>query len=224
MRKKKSFCTKKATALALAFALSLTGVTGNAPTLTQAASNSFTLTNKVTIGDGETYQLATKGNTKGISFQSSNKKIVTVSKSGKIKGQKSGKATIIAKVKKKSKKCTVTVKKAPKAVKIENGNLELYTESMEQLSVSFTDGYSKKVTFQSANKEVATVSSKGLVTAVGEGKTTITATTFNGKKAKISCVVIDDQKETATNTPLNTATPSSTMAPCIKGFLYACII
>ena len=212
MRKKKSFCTKKATALALAFALSLTGVTGNAPTLTQAASNSFTLTNKVTIGDGETYQLATKGNTKGISFQSSNKKIVTVSKSGKIKGQKSGKATIIAKVKKKSKKCTVTVKKAPKAVKIENGNLELYTESMEQLSVSFTDGYSKKVTFQSANKEVATVSSKGLVTAVGEGKTTITATTFNGKKAKISCVVIDDQKETATNTPLNTATPSSTMA------------
>lgn len=74
MRKKKSFCTKKATALALAFALSLTGVTGNAPTLTQAASNSFTLTNKVTIGDGETYQLDTKGNTKGISFQSSNKK------------------------------------------------------------------------------------------------------------------------------------------------------
>ena len=212
MRKKKSFCTKKATALALAFAVSLTGVTGNTPTLTQAASNSFTLTNKVTIGDGETYQLATKGNTKGISFQSSNKKIVTVSKSGKIKGQKSGKATIIAKVKKKSKKCTVTVKKAPKAVKIENGNLELYTESMEQLSVSFTDGYSKKVTFQSANKAVATVSSKGLVTAVGEGKTTITATTFNGKKAKISCVVIDDQKETATNTPLNTATPSSTMA------------
>ena len=56
MRKKKSFCTKKATALALAFALSLTGVTGNTPTLTQAASNSFTLTNKVTIGDGETYQ------------------------------------------------------------------------------------------------------------------------------------------------------------------------
>ena len=212
MRKKKSFCTKKATALALAFALSLTGVTGNAPTLTQAARNSFTLTNKVTIGDGETYQLDTKGNTKGISFQSSNKKIVTVSKSGKIKGQNSGKATIIAKVKKKSKKCTVTVKKAPKAVKIENGNLELYTESMEQLSVSFTDGYSKKVTFQSANKEVATVSSKGLVTAVDEGKTTITATTFNGKKAKISCVVIDDQKETATNTPLNTATPSSTMA------------
>lgn len=111
-------------------------------------------------------------------------------------------------MKKKSKKCTVTVKKAPKAVKIENGNLELYTESMEQLSVSFTDGYSKKVTFQSANKEVATVSSKGLVTAVDEGKTTITATTFNGKKAKISCVVIDDQKETATSSPVNTATPS----------------
>ena len=83
---------------------------------------------------------------------------------------------------------------------------------MEQFSVSFTDGYSKKVTFQSANKEVATVSSKGLVTAVDEGKTTITAKTFNGKKAKISCVVIDDQKETATSSPVNTATLSQTIA------------
>lgn len=210
MKKKKSFFARKTTALALAFAVSMTGTAGNMPIRTQAASSSFTLTSKVTIGDGETYQLTTKGNTKGISFQSSNKKIVTVSKTGKIKGKKSGKATIIAKVDKKSKKCTVTVKKAPKAVKIQNGNLELYTESMEQLSVKFTDGYSKKVTFQSANKAVATVSSKGLVTAVGEGKTTITATTFNGKKAKISCVVIDDQKETATSTPTNTAVPSPT--------------
>ena len=210
MRKKKSFYTKKATALALAFAVSLTGVTGNTPALTQAAVNSFTLTNKVTIGDGETYQLSAKGNTKGNSFQSSNKNIVTVSKSGKIKGHKSGKATIIAKVKKKSKKCIVTVEKAPKAIQIENGYLELHTKSMEQLSVTFTEGYSKKVSFQSANKAVATVSSKGLVTAVGEGKTTITATTFNGKKAKISCVVLDEQKETVTSTPVNTTVSSTT--------------
>ena len=212
MKKKGKCLLPKVTALVVAFAVSTTGISGNAPLFTQAASSSFSLTSKVTIGDGETFQLSAKGNTKGISFQSSNKKIVSVSKTGKIKGKKSGKTTIIAKVKKKTKKCTVIVKKAPKAVKILNGNLELYADSMEQLSVKFTDGYSKKVTFRSADKAVATVSSKGLVTAVGEGKTTITATTFNGKKAKISCRVIDDQKELATSTPTNTSEPSSTGA------------
>ena len=209
MKSKKSFYVKKISAVALAFAVGITSTAGNTPAISQAAST-FSITKKATIGAGETYQLATKGNTKGITFKSSDKKIVSVSKSGKIKGKKSGKATITAKVNKKSKKCVVTVKKAPKGIKITNGNLELYTESQEQLSVKFTSGYSNKITFKSGNKAVAKVSTKGLVTAVGEGKTTITATTFNRKKATITCKVVDDQKETATPTTEPTATVSVT--------------
>ena len=219
MKSNKKFYFKKINAVALAFAVGITSTAGTMPVFSQAAST-FSLTKKVTIGAGETYQLTTKGSTKGITFRSSDKKIVSVSKSGKIKGKKAGKATITAKVNKKSKKCVVTVKKAPKAIKITNGNLELYTESAEQLSVKFTSGYSNKVTFKSGNKAVAKVSSKGLVTAVGEGKTTITATTFNGKKAKISCVVIDDQKETAapTVTPAETSTAAASATPAVSAF------
>lgn len=212
MKSKKSFYIKKISAVALAFAVGITSSAGNVPVISQASST-FHLTKKVTVGAGEPYQLTTKGNTKGITFLSSDKKIVSVSKTGKIKGKKAGKATITAKVNKKSKKCVVTVKKAPKAIKITNGNLELYTESMEQLSVKFTSGYSNKVTFKSGNKAVAKVSSKGLVTAVGEGITTITATTFNGKKAQITCKVIDDQKETAAPTTEPTTSVTATISP-----------
>ena len=46
---------------------------------------------------------------------------------------------------------------------------------------------SGKVTSKSSNKSVATVDASGVVTAVGEGKATITAETFNGKTA--TCAV-----------------------------------
>lgn len=206
---KKRLYAKKIGAFSLAVVLSMANTVGNVPVFTQAASKSFEVTKKVTIGNGETYQLTTKGNTKGISFSSSNKKIVTVSKSGKIKGKKTGKATITVKVKKTVKKCTVTVKKAPKAIKIKNGNINLSVKNAAQLSIKFTNGYSNKVTFRSSNKAVATVSSKGIVTGIGKGTTTISATTFNKKKATISCVVTDNKATTGTSTPAASATPST---------------
>jgi hypothetical protein len=47
---------------------------------------------------------------------------------------------------------------------------------------------SAKVTWKSSNADVATVSSKGLVTAISAGKATITATA-GGKSAKITIIV-----------------------------------
>ena len=207
MKMKKRLYAKKIGILSLAAALSVTSISGDVPALVQAAGTTVDVAKKVTIGVGENYQL-TKGNIKNISFRSSNKKIVTVNQKGIIKGKKTGKATIVVKFKKNTKKCTVTVKKAPKAIKIQNGNLKLSVKSMKQLSVKFTDGYSNKVIFQSNNKAVATVTSKGLVRAVRKGTTTITATTLNNKKAKISCVVTDNRKDTVTATPVTTVTPS----------------
>ena len=71
--------------------------------LTQAAST-FAIPNKVTIGKGETFQLNKKGTSSKITFRSSNNKVVSVTKSGKMKGKKIGKATITAKLKNKTKK------------------------------------------------------------------------------------------------------------------------
>ena len=86
MKIRKKFYFKKISAVALALAVGITSTAGTMPASSQAAST-FSLTKKVTVGAGETYQLSTKGSTKGITFRSSDKKIVSVSKSGKIKGK-----------------------------------------------------------------------------------------------------------------------------------------
>ena len=64
---------------------------------------------KITISVGQTVKLKVKKNSKKVKWKSSNKKIVTVSKKGKIKGKKAGKATVTAKIGKKKLKCKVTV-------------------------------------------------------------------------------------------------------------------
>ena len=65
---------------------------------------------KATIYTGKTVTLKLKNNKNKVKWSSSNKKIATVSSKGKVKGKKTGKVTIIAKVGKKKYKCKVTVK------------------------------------------------------------------------------------------------------------------
>lgn len=66
----------------------------------------------VTLEAGKTTTLSVKGTKKKVTWFSSNKKVVTVSKAGKLSAKKKGKATIWAKVKNKKLKCKVTVKAA----------------------------------------------------------------------------------------------------------------
>ena len=196
---------KRIGTLILSATLALSSVFGNSVPVSNA-KDTFTMTNKVTVGAGETFQLNLKGSTKGIRFSSNNKKVVTVSKKGKIKAYKKGTAVITAKVKTKKKTCKVVVKAAANGIKIENGNLQLAINEVEPLAVSFTSGYSKSITFRSGDTSIATVSKKGLVSAKRAGTTTITATTFNGKKATVSCIV----KQAKNSVSIGTATPNPT--------------
>jgi hypothetical protein len=82
------------------------------PTSTaQAASKPKLNKTKATICVSKTVKLKVTNSSSKVTWKSSNKKIATVSKSGKVKGIKSGKVTITAKVGKKSVKCKVTVRK-----------------------------------------------------------------------------------------------------------------
>ena len=182
--------------------------------LTQAAST-FSMTNKVTIGKGETFQLNVKGTSSKISFRSSNKKVVSVTKSGKIKGKKVGKATIFAKANNKTKRCKVTVKSAPKKISFTKKQVTLFPGETKKLALTVSSGYSKKITYKVENSAVASVSVNGFVTAKAAGQTTITAKTFNGKTASIRCVVATNNTPVATNQVVATATPST--APAITG-------
>lgn len=73
---------------------------------------------KITMTVGQSKKLKVKGiskkRAKRIKWKSSKKKVVTVTKTGKLKARKAGKAVIIAKVGKKKLKCKVTVKKKRK--------------------------------------------------------------------------------------------------------------
>lgn len=76
-----------------------------------AASKAKLNKKSATIYVGKTVTLKVKNNKKKVKWISSNKKIATVSKRGKVKGKKAGKVTITAKVGGKKYKCRVTVKK-----------------------------------------------------------------------------------------------------------------
>jgi len=75
---------------------------------------------KATIYVGKTVTLKLKNNKKKIKWSSSNKKVATVTKNGKVKGKKAGKTTITAKVGKKKYRCRVTVRKKQTNRNIEN--------------------------------------------------------------------------------------------------------
>ena len=63
----------------------------------------------VYLAKGKTVKLKVKGTKAKVQWSSSNKKIATVTKAGKVKGKKTGKCTITAKVKGKKLKCKVYV-------------------------------------------------------------------------------------------------------------------
>lgn len=75
----------------------------------QAAKKVKLNKSKATIKVGQTVSLKVKKTKKKVKWKSSNKNVATVSKRGKVKGKKVGKATIIAKVGKKNLKCKITV-------------------------------------------------------------------------------------------------------------------
>lgn len=72
-------------------------------------------TKKKTLKIGKTYQLKITGTKKKVSWKSSNPAVASVSKTGKVKAKKAGKATITAKVNNKKFTCKITVSKPIRA-------------------------------------------------------------------------------------------------------------
>lgn len=104
--------TKKILAVLLSLVLLLTLIPSLSMENVSAAQKKAKLNkSKATIYVGKTVTLKLKNNKKKVKWSSSNKKVATVSKKGKVTGKKAGKATITAKVGKKKYKCKVTVKK-----------------------------------------------------------------------------------------------------------------
>lgn len=152
----------------------------------------------LTIGKGKTATLKATVNptknvtSKKVTWNSSKKSVATVNSSGKITAKKIGTTTITVKTANgKTAKCKVTVKNLPSKVKLNKTKATIESDGTVTLkaTVSPSNVTSKKVTWTSSNKKVATVNSRGKVTAKKPGTVTITAKTVNGKTAKCKVTV-----------------------------------
>ena len=100
---------------------------------------------KITMTVGPSKKLKVKGiskkRAKRIKWKSSKKKVVTVTRTGKLKARKAGKATITAKVGKKKLKCKVVVKrKRKKARKKKESNSSSKKMWLSKTSVTLQAG------------------------------------------------------------------------------------
>ena len=145
----------------------------------------------VSLNVGKTYTLKATGTKGKITWTSSNKSVATVSSKGAVKAKKKGTAVITAKYGKKKLTCKVTVKQPVKSIKLNKTSATLKKGKSLTLkaTISPSNANNKAVTWTSSNKKVATVSSKGVVKAVGNGTATITVKAKDGSGKKATCKI-----------------------------------
>lgn len=123
-----------------------------------------------------------------VTYQSSNKKVATVTSKGKIRAKGAGTARITVKSGSKRAVVKVTVPKT-KTKKITNvpSKLTLRRGKSKTLKPRRSpSGSDEKITYKSSNRKVATVTSKGKITAKKKGKAVITV---KSGKIKVTCTV-----------------------------------
>lgn len=181
-------------------------------------------TNKETISLNKSVYTLKKGKTvklkavlnkaakrKGVKWSSSNRKVATVSKNGKVTAKRKGKAAITATVKGTSVKarCKITVGTPVSKMTLNRRSLTLKTGQSFSLKTSISPKKAsvKKVNYKSSNKRVAYVSKKGVIQAVSAGTVKITATAADGSGKRAVCMVKVEEPETANETTKPEETP-----------------
>lgn len=128
---------------------------------------------KKTIYVGSSTALKVTGSAKKAKWSSDKKSVAAVNGNGKVTAIKAGKATITAKVGRKSYQCRVTVKNPYlNSTKITLKKGAVYTLKLTGSTVK---------SWSSSNKKVAVVSSRGKITAKGNGTAAVTCKAKNGK-------------------------------------------
>lgn len=228
-RSKKMFTVMLALCVALSMAMA--SVTANAATkkpkkiYLKATSTTVDIKGKVKVS---VYKTKPSKASKSVKWKSSNKKVATVSKSGYVTGKKKGTVKITATSKKR--------KKVKKTIKIKVTNLKAKSVTMSKKSailfpndkttlkatVKGSAGfYNQGVTWKSSNTSVATVTSKGIVTAKKAGKATITATEKGGSKKATCAVTVSGIKVDKANKSVSvTATVNNADAQSMHYVVY----
>ena len=162
---------------------------------------------KLTMIKGQSRTLKITGLKKGqkITWKSSNSKIVTVNKAGRLQAKAKGSATITGTVSKKKYTCKVTVQ----APKLNKTSITLKVGQTYQLKLS---GTNQKITWKSSNSKIVAVNKAGRLQAKSAGNATVTAQ-VNGIRF-VCKVKIQKKAAPAKPTPTTApAKPTPTTAP-----------
>ncbi len=181
-----------------------------------------------TKGNAKTYTLDynVTGRKPTIKWKSSDKKIVSVSK-GKLTAKKAGTTTVTAEANGVNTSVKVIVQEFAPTITLNQSSYTLYTKGKGNTVTlkAKVDGASKKVEWDSNNKQVAEVSAKGKVTVRTnkDGRALITATA-NGVTAKCWIQVKEAKVELEKNyyvlNPTDTATLSADVVGASQSVKY----
>lgn len=146
-----------------------------------------------------TYQLSvsvlpSNADERGVTFESSNTAVATVSASGLITAKGPGTATITVTAKESSGKkatCTVTVTQPVKGVTVSPSSVVIQKDNVQKLTASVVpeNATNKKLIYKSSNETVAVVSNDGIITARSEGWATITVCSEENQAIYGTCTV-----------------------------------
>ena len=157
---------------------------------------------------GETLQLTATvkpsyADNKTITWKSSDEKVATVDKDGKVTAVANGTATITATSAdgKHSATAAITVKIAPEKLTLtaENKTLTKVGDTLQITAKIEPDNAYDKLIWKSSDERVATVDVDGKVTAAGNGKAIITATTEDGKLSESVTITVKIPEKPAVN-------------------------
>lgn len=165
----------------------ITSIQINAPATSMYVGDTYAFTVAANWSDG------TQSSVEEVTWTSSNESVATVSAQGVVSAVGAGSATIKAVVGDFENEAEITVIKpsvSVMGVELDKTELVLERGGTEKLTATvLPEGADNKmVTWDSDNKDVATVSEDGVITAVSYGTATVTVTTANGGKTA-SCSV-----------------------------------
>lgn len=114
---------------------------------------------------------------KSVSWSTSNKNVATVDSNGTVRGVGKGQARITVRSGNVSAQCTVTVTLPVEGISLDKTSLVIGRGNTATLKATVTpaDASDKSIVWSSSDASVASVSDKGVVTAIKKGKAVITA-------------------------------------------------
>lgn len=186
MNKKLLKCLALIMCIVMSFSVYLPKVNVKAKSTVYLSSTNMELTK------GKKTRLRLKNAPKGakITWKTTNKYAVVVSKKGTVRAVNAGNATIYVKCKNKTYSCKINVPDSDRQIELNSQNVTLVENNTFQL-VAETN---RKVTYISENNNIATVDNNGLITAVNPGTVTITAKTATAfSKCTVQVQSADEQ-------------------------------